>query len=138
VHLVETYVGFYYPRLSRSDPWRIFGHVEVWGYTRDDTWVFLNPQRVGTSILVTHHKDEVLDLWTSRVAMCDEIWRVAGRRELAMPSLAPLTCIGIVAHIHGCRAWTYPGLRAKLRALGAEKVCENTEREPGGQGRSAT
>ena len=41
VNLIEVYFGFHRPYSSSFRGW--FGHVEAWGYTEDDNWLFIDP-----------------------------------------------------------------------------------------------
>lgn len=129
--MIEWYVGFWPSR--NTSLWARLGHVEVWGYTEDDVWVFLDPQAVGLMIDVTYMHDEVEAHLAKRFANCSEIWRLSERRELTFPVMAPLCCPVWVGHVLGIRAFTLRGLRRKLRAIGAEKIHENSGGKPGRQ-----
>jgi hypothetical protein len=119
-NLVEIYVGFHPP--SRESMATIFGHVEAWGYTDDQTWVFIDPCRARTTVTAVHRHDQVEEMLAYRFAACSEIWRTSKVRDMRLPPLVPLTCIGVVGTMIGCRAFTFRGLRGKLRKIGAEKI----------------
>lgn len=124
----EWYVGFW-PR-TRGDFWSCLGHVDVWGRTADGTWVFIDPQRIGTQVEVAHQYDRVNLLLTARFHGCEEIWRTTHHGSLRFPTPFPFYCISVVAHILGLRAWTYRGLRRRLRETGAECIHEAAEGRP--------
>lgn len=132
MRLLNVYVAFWPP--SQRVSWDLFGHVEVFGYTRDETWVFIDPRQHRTEIAVTHHHDEVNELLAHRFANA-EVWRLPppdgtlGR----LPLLGIFTCVSVAASVCGVRAYTIPGLRRKLRQIGAERVKHEAEGEPGGQ-----
>lgn len=130
---VELYVGFWRPH--RRSMWGVLGHVEVFGYTRDQTWFFLDPRAPVTDIIVTHHHDEVEALLSHRFANCAEVWRLSERRTLRVPLLGPFNCVTTVSAVLGVRAYTMRGLRRRLRAIGAERIAQNERPEgrPGGQ-----
>ena len=132
--MIEWYVGFHAPGWRLS--WDALGHVEIWGYTKDDTWVFIDPGRLGTDIIVEHKCDEVDLLLTERIVRCSEIWRLSRRGELSFPAVAPICCTSIVAHILGVRAFGFRGLRRNLRALGATEISGADKRQTGSQGTS--
>lgn len=124
MRFVETYVGFHAP--STESIWARMGHVEVWGYTMDQTWVFIDPRAPHLDLIATHHHDEVTALLSHRFDVCSEIWRLSERRTLRIPLLGPFTCIGVVAATIGVRAYTFAGLKKRLRVIGAEKIHEGT------------
>lgn len=126
--IVEWFVGFH-PRYLRSLSGSltytgIFGHVEIWGYTVDDTWIFIDPQgQKGTQVLVTHLYDEVVDQIEARFQLCETILKVPSGSEISfLPVFPPMTCATIVGHILGIRAFTPSGLKRKLLKIGAETV----------------
>lgn len=133
--ILEWYVGFHAARLrnhlGRIYPMGWFGHVELWGYTVDDTWLFLDPQGTGIRIVVTHHYDDVMDHLTARHSICDEILRLKPCGKTLLPLYPPMTCATIAGHILGIRAFTPRGLKRKLLALGAEVIREDSERRSG-------
>lgn len=134
--MLEWFVGFYDPKLRNHNgkifPRGWFGHVEVWGYTEDDTWLFYDPQSNGTKVVVIHKHDDVLDHLTARHCLCDAILRlpaIAGAGPFNF--YLPMTCASIVSNMLGVRAFTPWGLKRKLLANGAEVIHENPERRSG-------
>lgn len=133
MNLVEVYVGFH-PRADwRRDFWASLGHVECWGYTQDETWVFIDPQRVGTRVTALHRLEEVENALTARFARCELILRLTPAHDFAMPLLGPFCCVTSVAAVAGIRAWTLGGLRRRLLAAGAEVVHARPEGRSRGQ-----
>ena len=136
--ILEWFVGFHYGAF-RNYQGKIylqgwFGHVEIWGYTRDDTWLFLDPQASGPIIIVEHRHDDVMDQLNARHALCDLILRLPNERKPLFPLHFPMNCATVVGQIVGVRAFTPRGLRRKLLANGAEVIHENPERRSTGQG----
>ena len=76
--ILEAYVGFHRPRFRDEDgqiaPRAWFGHVEMLGYTRDNTWLFFDPQASGVHIAITHHHDEVNDLQIGRASCRERVY----------------------------------------------------------------
>lgn len=136
--MIEWYVGFYAPAFRNHRgviyPFGWFGHVELWGYTADETWLFFDPQGTGTRIIVTHHHDDVMDHLTARHTLCDTILRLQPRDHSLFPIFPPMTCATIIGHILGVRAFSPSGLKRRLLALGAEVIHEKSERRSGRQG----
>lgn len=136
--ILEWFVGFHYGafrnHLGLIYPQGWFGHVEIWGYTKDDTWLFLDPQASGPIIVVEHRHDEVMDQLNARHALCDLILRLPNERKPLFPLHFPMNCATVVGQIIGIRAFTPRGLRRKLLANGAEVIHENPERRSTGQG----
>ena len=128
--MIEWFFGFHAPW---RNPAGWFGHCEAWGYTIDDTWLFLDPQARGSRIIVTHHHDDVLALLEARFARCRTIVRVpAGEPEFWLPLHGPMTCAAICGHLVGLRALLPATLLRKLLANGAEVVHGYAKgREPG-------
>lgn len=132
------YVGFYRP-VSLREAWRrrdfslIFGHVEAWGCTEDDTWWFLDARGAGTLLTIEHRHDEVdLHLW-ARFECCDLILRVGHEPEpFRWPIHLTMTCASQVGHLLGVRAYLPSTLRRRLLARNAE-VVHDTERGPEGE-----
>jgi hypothetical protein len=125
--LLEIYVGFHSPTFrnheGQIDPRCWFGHCEVWGYTRDDTWIFIDPQGTGTQIRITHHYEEVLDNLEIRFQLCKSILKMPGNDpHFRFPFPWILTCATICGHLVGHRAlfpWT---LHRRLLRNGAEVI----------------
>lgn len=130
--MLEWYVGFHAPSFRDKDgkiaPTLWFGHVEIWGYTVDETWLFFDPQGRSVNIVVTHHHDDVLDHLAARFSTCKTILKLpaeSGRK--LFPIHMPMTCATVVGHILGIRAFVPSGLRKKLLAKGAEVIHGNPE-----------
>jgi hypothetical protein len=137
---IETwYFAFHAPRA----PWQAggtwyssLGHVEAFGYTKDDTWVFFDPQGRGTTLVVTHLHDEVEDLMAEKFQASELILRIpANTDRLIIPYRGPLTCVSQCASLMGWRAYSLGGFRRKLLANGAEVIhgTETKGRERRGQ-----
>lgn len=134
--ILEWYVGFYNGAIRnhkrRLYPYGWFGHVEIWGYTEHDTWLFFDPQGQGTKIILTHFHDDVMDQLNARHCLCDTILRLPnGMQKPMVPVYPPMTCASIVGHMLGVRAFTPRGLKAKLLAIGAEVIHENAQGRSG-------
>lgn len=128
------FFGFHRPAFTA--PNLIFGHVEAWGFTADETWLFIDPQGRGTKIVVAHMFDEVQAQLQARVELCDLIlsYRVPPR-DFTLPVHGPMTCAGICGSLVGVRALLPSTLRRRLLAKGAE-VLHEAEGRPAGQGRA--
>ena len=130
--MIELYFGFHKPWASFSG---MFGHVEVWGYTADHTWLFFDPRSAGSILAVTHHHDEVLDLLHTRFVTCDTILRLpATQGRFRVPLHGPMTCASICGHLVGVRALFPATLKRKLLAKGAEIVHGHAEGKQDRQG----
>ena len=137
MNLEEVYVGFHAP--ARDPLTSILGHVEAWGYTADETWVFLNPEHDRLKVSALHRHDEVEAALAHRFHHCRLILRTRPERALRVPLLPPMTCAAVCGHLAGLRAFTPWGLRAQLLRAGAEIVHEKSEGpegRPEGQGRA--
>ncbi len=137
--ILQWYVGFHRPSLRNAtgkiDPRTWFGHCEVWGFTKDQTWLFLDPQGAGTLILVTHHHDDVSDQLEARYSLCSSILVVeSAPTRFRIPIHGMTTCASIIGHLLGTRALFPSTLRWKLLAKGA-RVIHETERRSGRQSR---
>lgn len=139
--IIEWFVGFHYGAFRNYQgkiyPQGWFGHVEIWGYTEDDTWLFLDPQASGPIIIVEHRHDDVMDQLTARHTLCDMIFRLPNERKALFPLHFPMNCATVVGQIIGQRAFTPRGLRRKLLAIGAEVIHENAQRGSSRQGSAA-
>lgn len=127
--IVEWYFGFWrrpsLAEFARKPSWTVFGHVEAWGYTADRTWLFFDPQRIGTIVHVTHHHDEIEDLLAERFAVCESVLRLPhpGHR-IHVPLHLNMTCVSQCAALVGIRAY-WPGtLRRKLLRVGAKELID--------------
>lgn len=101
---------------------QIFGHVEMWGYTSDETWVFFDPASRGQEIHVAHRYDEVQWLLTERYARCEHILDMQPRvRHFRFPLFPPMNCATCCGALLGYRAFTPWGLRRTLLANGAQR-----------------
>lgn len=134
-----VYVGFHAPGFRNSegriDPRCWLGHVEVWGFTDDDTWLFIDPAGAGMRVRVMHRYDDVMDALTARFELCTMVLAVpGGDPKFRVPLHGLMTCASIAGQMVSQRAlfpWT---LRRKLLRNGAEIVSEKPE---GSQGRSS-
>jgi len=139
--IIEWFIGFHYGAFRNYQgkiyPQGWFGHVEIWGYTEDDTWLFLDPQASGPIIIVEHRYDDVMDQLNARHTICDVIFRLPNERKALFPLHFPMNCATVVGQIVGLRAFTPRGLRRKLLAIGAEVIHENAQRGSSGQGSAA-
>lgn len=124
--VLEWYFCFHPPH--RESLWGIFGHVEAFGYTKDDAWVFVDPDREGLGVRVAHLHDEVEDLMAGRFHPSATVLRISAQSKTRFPPLLPMTCVSVCAHLVGLRASTPWGLRRKLLRNGAEIVYAGTER----------
>ena len=133
--LVEVYVGFYAPGLRNQhgwvDPRCWFGHCDMWGYTSDSTWVFLDPAATGVKVIVTHHHDDVIDAQQVRFELCSQILRMPFSGSFTIPPFAILTCASFIGSFLGVRALVPATLRRKLLAKGAEVIHEKSEGRSG-------
>lgn len=125
--ILEWFVGFHQPRLrnlkGRIDPRLWLGHCEIWGYTEDQTWLFLDPQGRGTAIRVMHRYDDVRDQLDARSLLCHTILKLPGTDPaFGLPLHGMLTCASICGHMLGHRALLPAVLRRKLLAQGAEVI----------------
>jgi hypothetical protein len=125
------YFGFYD---RTQDPLRWWGHCDAWGVTKDDTWLFLDPNRTGTHVQVAHIAEEVEYLMALRLAAAREVilYR-APRSLLSVPPLSLHTCASICGSVVGLRAWTPEALKRKLLRNGGEVRHENPSRRSEGE-----
>lgn len=135
MNIIQWYFGFHTPcrPLAKDFSWYgVLGHVEAFGYTKDDTWLFFDPQGRGSEIRITHLHDEVEELMTDRYAMCETILRIAPPSDkLIIPLRGPTTCVSQCAGLLGWRAYTPSGFHRKLLKNGAEVIhgTESTRRK---------
>lgn len=124
----EWFVGFHKPSLrnieGKIDPTLWFGHCEIWGYTLDETWLFLDPQARGTRITVVHRHDDVLDQLAARHEICATILKFSNPAYFKMPIHGMMTCASICGASLGVRALLPSTLERKLRQRGAEVIHE--------------
>lgn len=113
--------------------WSKMGHVSAYGFTRDNTWFFFDPTRVGTKMVITHHHDEIEAQMVHVFSTAQEIYATDYCGKLRFPCLLPMNCVTQCAHLIGIRAFTPNGFRRKLARINAEPVHEITERRSGGQ-----
>lgn len=138
MNVLTWYFGFHAPIMpwaKGGSPYTAFGHVEAFGYTKDDTWLFFDPQGRSSILAITHLHDEVEDLMADRYARCREIIRIPNsEHRLVIPYRGPLTCVSQCAALLGWRAYTLSGFRRKLLTNGAEVIyARRPEREQRGQ-----
>lgn len=120
--VLEWFVGFY-PRRRDFRGW--WGHVECWGYTQHESWLFFDPRHGCADVWVTHMHDEVINLLASRFDRCNLILKLPPPERMARASYLQLhTCASAVGHLVGVRASTPAVLRRRLLGLGAEIVHE--------------
>lgn len=137
MNLVEIFFAFHPPvpirdLRTRREDWRcIFGHVQAYGYTIDENWLFFDPQGVGAHISVAHLHDEVLDRLASIRSTANLIlsFRPDGRK-FRVPIHPPMTCATQCGALIGRRAWTPSGLRRMLLRDGAEVIWERPVENP--------
>lgn len=137
--MVEWFIAFF-PRarlrdvLRGRDSWRaLFGHVEAYGYTVDDTWVFYRPAGSGTRIEVTHLHDEVVDRIASIRTTATTVFLAPPRRDYRLPLFPPMNCATQVAALIGRRAYSPAGLARILRHENAEIIWEKARETPEGR-----
>lgn len=126
----EWYFGFHDPArwtdvlTGKQSHTSLFGHVEAWGYTVDETWLFFDPRSRSTRIEITHFYEEVLDFTEERYLRCREILRIGARDDtISFPLFRPhLHCVTQCAALIGWRAYTQGGFRSMLLKNGAEIV----------------
>ena len=133
------YVGFHRPWFrntdGRIDPRGFLGHCEIWGFTLDGTWIFIDPAGQGAKIRITHMHDEVNAHLAWRFELCSIILKLpADDPVFRLPVHGPMTCASFCGHLLGVRALLPSTLRRKLLAKGAEVIHETTEGRPDGQG----
>lgn len=128
---VEIYFGFHAPKpLWRGGtPYQMFGHVEAWGYTRDNTWFFFDPGRHSSQLHITHRYDEVELLLAQKHTVCAEIYRTSDEQQFSVPIHFSMNCVTQCAALVGIRAFTPKGFRRKLLKNNAEKI-HGTEGRP--------
>lgn len=135
--IIEWSFGFHRPHFrnlpGKVDPRGWLGHCEAWGYTEDQTWLFIDPQGMGTRMRVMHRHDDVMDQLEARYALCSLILTLpATDPAFRFPLHGPLTCASICGNLVGIRALLPSGLRRKLRAKGA-RISHEAQRRPSGQ-----
>jgi hypothetical protein len=126
MNILTWYFAFYPakgPFSKAGTLYSTFGHVEAFGYTKDDTWLFFDPQGRRTHIHVTHLHDEVETLMTAKYIDAQSILRIpANDHRVINPLRGPLTCVSQCAALMGWRAYTVAGLHRKLLRNGAELI----------------
>ena len=138
--ILEWSFGFHAPSFrnaeGRIDPRVWFGHCEAWGYTEDETWVFMDPQGAGLNFTAIHRHDDVLDHLAARFELCHLILKMTNDQRLfRLPLHGIMTCASVCGALVGVRALLPATLAAKLRQHGAEVIHE-AERKSRGQGRA--
>ena len=128
--IAEFYFAFHRPaKFSEvrkgASLYSIFGHVEAFGYTLDNTWFFFDPGRAYSKMLITHVYDEVNELIASKFMPSTEVLRYSGpMRDFRVPIHPPMNCVTQCAGLIGLRAFTPGGFRKKLLANQAEIIHE--------------
>ena len=130
--ILEWFIGFHKPCFrnieGRIDPRLWLGHCEIWGYTEDQTWLFLDPQGRGTAIRVMHRYDDVLAQLDARFLLCSAILKLpCADPAFRLPLHGMITCASVCGHMLGLRALLPSTLRRKLRAKGAEVIKHETQ-----------
>lgn len=121
MNVIEWYFCFHRPHVESL--WGFLGHVEVFGYTRDDTWIFFDPARVRSKLIAVHKHDEVEELMAMRFREKTEVLRTSFSRERTFPPIfLPMNCVSQCASLIGVRALTPWGLRRRLLQNGAEVI----------------
>ena len=119
MNIVEFFFVFHKPagikeiRLGASIA-SCMGHVEVFGYTIDDTWFFFDPARKETSLYITHLYDEVNDMMAEKFTIAHEVITIKTPTKFSMPLHMPMNCVTQCAALVGIRAFTPKGFRRKL------------------------
>ena len=127
MNVIEWYVGFW-PRTSlrsaiRTRAWTAFGHVEAWGYTRDETWMFFDPRHDGTIIRIAHAHDEVEALLADKLLNCVSVLKTPYfGASIGLPFHPMMTCASQVGHLLGIRAYAPRTLHRILRQNGAMEI----------------
>lgn len=127
--IAEWYFGFH-DRSSLSDIRRgeaswysVFGHVEAFGYTMDETWLFFDPQGRRSVIEIAHRHDDVSELMARRWNTCNVIYKITpSDKKIVFPLHFTMNCVSQCAALMGWRAYTPAGFRAKLLRNGAEII----------------
>lgn len=132
MNVLEWYFAFHAPH--RETWWGMFGHVEAFGYTRDDTWVFIDPEYQGIKVFVTHLHDEVEEQLARRFLPNSLVMRLDRWDRARLPPAIPFNCASVCAGLVGLRAYTPWGLRRSLLRNGAEIVHAGTKGRPERQG----
>lgn len=99
------------------------GHVEAFGVTHDNTWVFFDPMGRGTVFEIDHRKDVVDHRMAVAYTMADTIYRIPhSDRKITFPIHPTMNCVSQCAAIVGLRAYKIRTFQKKLRRNGAEIV----------------
>jgi hypothetical protein len=139
--LERVYVGFHKPGFRNAegqiDPRCWMGHCEAWGYTCDDTWLFLDPAGAGMRVRVMHRYEDVMDHLYDRFARCELILSVPGTDpNFRIPLHGLMTCASVCGQMVGKRALFVGSLKRKLLRNGAEIVHSEKPESPQGRSRS--
>lgn len=131
----DWYIGFHGRAsmgqiLRREAPWTsAFTHVEAWGCSIDETWVFIDPRAKGTLVTVEHRYDEVMDSLNARFSCCERVYRVdSPEPNLPGIPLSGYNCVAVCASLVGIRAFTPGTFERKLRQSKAELVYDTQRR----------
>lgn len=140
MEIIEWFFAFSRPLglreiARRREDWRcVFGHVQAYGYTMDDAWLFFDPQGIGSSIRITHLHDEVLEhIATIR---CTSEWVLSIKpdgRRFRLPFHPPMNCVTQCSSLIGRRAYTPWGFRQMLLREGAEVIWERAREDAEGR-----
>lgn len=132
----EWFFGFHKPVLGSPALW--FGHCEAWGWTDDETWLFLDPQGRGVKTYVAHRYDDVAAQIQARIELCDLILVLPAQEvDFRIPIHGPMTCAAICGGLVGIRALLPGTLRRRLLSKGAKVMHEAQGRSQGSSGQAA-
>lgn len=126
--IAEIYFAFHRRATAhevlREGKWTaMFGHVEAFGYTIDETWFFLDPRCRRTDLKITHMHDEVERLLTEKFTAAREVLRYTGEPvAFRAPLHGPMNCVTQCAALVGIRAFTPHGFRKRLLRNNAEVI----------------
>ena len=99
---------------GRASVFQYFGHVEVMGYTLDDTWFFFDPGRYRSTLSITHLHDEVEATMSEKFALAHTVIKIETHGKFSFPAHPPMNCVSQCAAFVGIRAFTIPGFRKRL------------------------
>ena len=93
----------------------------MWGVTKDETWVFLDPCRQGLCVQVAHIAEEVDHLILTRMVRAHTVIRFEAIEPcFTIPPISLHTCASVCGATVGIRAWSPASLQRKLLENGGE------------------
>ena len=119
MNIEAFYIIFHPPRFRKV--FSFFGHVQICGYTADDTWFFYDPARPGGDLDIVHKKDTV-ELYLAIAFGQNLVLRTEKTGALRLPIWPMMNCATVCAHMTGMRAFTPWGLKRKLLRNGSEVI----------------